>query len=270
MDVLANAPLAPLGPEEQQRLAELVHAGHAAWSAFHGRFAEQQQNLRRQDPGLASWEDLAGFLRQFADARSVEGFRTPRFEAVDDRVEPADAPADALAFDECLFALGDDGGMPATGHGGEQTRPLGMNLDVVAEALRRHGFLGSPGCAAHLRWPSAVPLPATPPFGVLAFLRQTPRTRESGWEEHGCRLWVYLVAEDAEPIPVEGDDKAQLLRGVFAAGVGIKPATPSSLDERLRRAEAEVPSRLRPPSDRQREANLRHAVGPLFAAITEP
>jgi hypothetical protein len=268
--VLAHRPLAPLGREDQEQIALLVRAGFDAWSAFHGRFAEQQRSLRRQDPGLATWEDLDHFLRQFAGARPAEGFQAQRFELVGEDVEPVESPIGVLTLaDGRPYACGDHGGSPVVGPDEAVARPLGLNLAPVAEALRRHAFPRLPSGAAHLRWPAGVPVPSSSPFGVLAFLRQTVQTRTAGWVEHGTALWVYLLAGDADPILVQGEPKGQLLRGLFASTIRLKPAMPAELIARLRHHEVEIAQALRPPDDRERNLGLRHAVCPLFAAVVE-
>ncbi len=271
MEILAKRALAPLGADEQDQMAKLVRAGYEAWTSFHGRFAEQQRNLRRQDPGLASWSDLGDFLREFAGARPAEGFQTRRFAEVDGRAEPLEDQANGMILDDGSPRLcGDNDGAPVTGCNGAEAGSLGMNIPAVAEALRRLALSSAPAGAARLRWPSDQPPPVPTPFGVLVLLRQTLRKRVTTWDEHGCSLWVCLVAEDEAPVHLQGDAKARLLRSLFASGTRFRPAPASHLIERLRGAEAELVASLRPPGVREREADLRHAVSPLFAAVVEP
>jgi hypothetical protein len=167
------------------------------------------------------------------------------------------------------YACGDHAGSPVLGPDEAVARPLGLNLPPVAEALRRHAFPRLPSGAAHLRWPAGVPAPSSSPFGVLALLRQTIQTRAAAWVEHGTALWLYLLAGDGEPILVQGEPKGQLLRGLFASTIRLKPATPGDLIDRLRHHEVEIAQALRPPDDRERDLGLRHAVCPLFAAVVE-
>jgi hypothetical protein len=270
LNVVGKRPLAPLGREDQEQIASLVHAGFAAWDTFHRRFAEQQRSIRRQDPGLASWEDLDLFLRQFAGARPAEGFQAQRFEMIGENIEPVESPFVALTLaDGRPYACGDHGGSPVVGPDETVAQPLGLNLPAVAETLRRHAFPRLPSGAAFLRWPAEVPAPSNSPFGVLAFLRQTILTRAATWGEHGCSLWVYLVAGAAEPVLVHGAPKRQLLRGLFASTIRVKAASAGDLTERLRRYEEEIARVLRPPDDRERDLGLRHGVCPLFAAIVD-
>lgn len=270
MGVMASRALAPLGADEEEQIAKLVRAGYDAWTSFHGRFAEQQKNLRRQDPGLASWGDLGGFLREFASARRAEGFQTRRFVEIDGEIEPREDEAGVLILaDGSPLLCGDNDGTPVTGPNGLEAGSLGMNLPAVAEALRRSAFPTSPTGSARLRWPSDHPAPTTPPFGVLALLRQTLRRGATAWEERGCSLWIYLVAGGEEPIRLQDAEKVRLIRGLFASTTRFRSASEGPLIERLRDAEAKLIVSLRPPDERDREAGLRHAVSPLFAAIVE-
>jgi superfamily II DNA or RNA helicase len=270
LGVLANQPLAPLGHEDQEQIAALVRAGYEAWAAFHVRFAEQQRILRRQDPGLATWDDLDQFLRQFAGASPAEGFRAQRFEVVGDCIEPVEDPVSVLVLtDGQPYACGDGGGAPVVGPAGVAARSLGLNLAPIAETLRRNAFPRLPSGAAHLRWSVGESAPASLPFGVLAFLRQTFLSRGSSWVERGSTLWVYLITADADPLLVLGEAKARLLRSLFSASVRLRPASSAPLIEKLLRSEAELAFSMRPPDDRERALNLRHAVSPIFAAIVE-
>ena len=268
--VLAASAMAPLGRADQEQIANLVRAGYDAWDAFHRRFSERQQGLRAQDPGLASWGDLVGFLREFAGARPAEGYRAQRFQVVEGELLPVEEAVGVLRLgDGKACAYGDDGGATVLGPDGVAAERLGLNIEGVAEALRRHAFPRQPAGPAHLRWTAGQAPPTPTPFGVLAFLKQSVRLRGSGWVEHGCSLAVSLVAAGGEVITTEGEAKSRLLRGLFAATIRQKPTTRPLLIEVIRRAEESVAEFLRPPVERERELDLRHAVIPLFAAIVD-
>jgi superfamily II DNA or RNA helicase len=269
-DVLINAPLAPLGADDQEQLAGMVQAGFQAWNRFHERFAEEQRRIRQQDPGLAGWGDLADFLREHVRAENAGGFTALGFAWNAGRIDPVEDQAVVLRLpDGSHLACGDYAGAPVTGPGGAAVRQSGLNLRPVAEVLRDLAFPIAPTGAAHLRWPADVVLPqnAVRPFGVLVFLRQTVRSdAQAGWQEQGASLHCFLVGA-GEPLRVEGEEKARLLRGLRGASVRSRPEPAGGLQAALTEQEERLAQELRRPDDRELQTGVRHAVSPLLAAV---
>src|SRR5206468_3816217 len=77
--VLSEGPLSPLSDEERRRIAELVSEGFKQWERFHERFGRREREIRDLDPGLASWDDLAAFVRTQLSAEEVPGYTALRF-----------------------------------------------------------------------------------------------------------------------------------------------------------------------------------------------
>lgn len=90
--VLIQAAAGPLSGPDQDAIARMVQEGFGTWRAFHDRFAERQRQIRRQDPGLATWEDVARFLAEYGNVETREDFRALRFTRSGDRVDPIEQP----------------------------------------------------------------------------------------------------------------------------------------------------------------------------------
>ena len=271
LEVIARDPLGPINPEDQEAIGRLVQEGFKTWKEFHGRFAEQQKLIKELNPGLAEWDDLAAFLQQVADAKTVEGFQAQRFIEQADEVTPVEESALVLSLgDSSLFVTGDVAGASVVGPDGQVARPLGLNVPEVAQILRRLAFPDKPSGAAFLRWPRESPLPAIPflwPIGVLVFLRQTvaPDPR-GGYGEKALVLHCHLVPPEGEPLILEGDSKRQLLRGLFHAPIPrVLPETAPLLLSNLLTWEKQLQETWQRPTSEEWEVGIRHAVLPLFA-----
>jgi hypothetical protein len=271
-DVLIHAPLGPITGEDQAQIARMVQEGFRSWNEFHKRFAQQQQLIRQQEPGLATWHDLAEFLRDHARATTAQGFKAQSFIWKAGQVEAVEDDAVVLELpDGGCYACGDHGGAPVIGTGGVAARPLGLNAKPVAEVVRKLAFPQAPAGAAHLRWPQdSAPLPGdiNVPFGVLVFLRQTVRADpHAGWTEQTNSLHCYLVRAGQDVIPVQGEAKGWLLRGLLKATVRNKPEPPGPLFVSMQDQEERLTQELRRPQEYEMQQGIRHAVTPLFAAL---
>src|SRR5206468_632529 len=61
-DLLMNEPLAPFTVHDQEQIARIVQHGFTRWRDFDRRYGEQQKQIKLQNPGLATWTDLAQFM----------------------------------------------------------------------------------------------------------------------------------------------------------------------------------------------------------------
>jgi hypothetical protein len=71
-------------------------------------------------------------------------------------------------------------------------------------------------------------------------------------------------------VPVEGEDKGELVRGLVDSTVRVRPEggdVPEALIASLRDTERQVANQLRRPTDTDVADGLRHAVTPLLAAL---
>ena len=274
-DVLIEGSATPLRPDEQNKIAEMVESGFRAWREFHQRYAGRQAEIRAEDPGLASWEDMNLFLQEHGAAAKQEGFTASRFRIVEGAVTAHDDPVEVLRLRDGLsYMLGDGDGAPVAGPNGEKVNRLGLNVSIVTELLRKFALPEMPTGAAHLRWPvgvSAEGLFTGKPVAVLALLRQTFKTdQRTGWTEQGSTLCCFIVGAEGEARLVEGAQKQILLHALTAGVVRIKPDDDNSLSGRLKDTEAQLCNSLRRPTETELREGIRHSVAPLFAAILTP
>ncbi len=271
-DVLVQESFGPIRPADQEQIGRMVQEGFQAWRDFHERFAEQQKQIRLQDPGLAGWNDVEGFLRAYSDAQPLVGFNAQRFLEKEGQVESVEDAVTVLTLgDGQHYLCGDTGGAPVFGPNGSTVRQLGLNLKPVADRLRSCAFPGSAAGAACLRWPPHFPTPRAPgkhPFGVLVFLRQTVKADQRvGYVEHASSLHCYVLPADAPRLELLAQEKAALFQGLFeAAYLRVKPDA-GGLFAELARQESDLANELRRPTEPEWRSGMRHAVTPLFAGV---
>jgi len=255
---------------DQDRLATLIREGFTMWRTFHERYSNEQRRIKELDPGLAVWADVDIFLRDYAEARTVEGFSAQRFAFQEGRVESTLEPARVITFDgTTFFACGDYSGAPVFGPEGQQAHSLGLNSVPVTQALRRLAFPIEPVGAAHLRWPvsRALPQDVSFPFGVLVFLKQTLRSEQGSWTEISNSLHCYVLPRNEQALLIESDTRAALLRGLFGSTVRTRPDDDRLFAQHLLDEEATLIDGLRRLAPDDAERRIRHAVTPIFAAI---
>jgi hypothetical protein len=115
-----------------------------------------------------------------------------------------------------------------------------------------------------------MPIELPAPFGVLVLLRQTLQSQQGNWAELMTALHCSAIPRDGDPVPVDGQLRAALLRGLFAATIRAKPEEDSVLLDRLVIEEAAKTATLRRIEETDHARQVRHAVLPLFAAVVGP
>lgn len=270
-EIILNAPEAPFDQRDEYSLSKMIQEGFNAWKDFHDRYGEQQQTIESQDPGLLTWEDVAFFFETLGGAQRVPGFRKHRFERQGDRVERVEEEVTVLRLgDGSNLVCGDIGEALVFGPDDTPTARLGLNLPQAADLLRKYAFPAQPCGPAHLRWPAGISKPTSLgrlPTGVLVLLRQSYRDdRHGGWTESEASLKCFVVGADATTT-VEGDEAGQLLRGLLRAVVKKAPDLDEALVKAMAEAEESLVNELRPPTEAEFKAQIRHAVVPLLAAI---
>jgi hypothetical protein len=153
---------------------------------------------------------------------------------------------------------------------GSITPKIGLNSYFVTEHLRKFAFPSSPTGAAFIRWPTGEPLPKpmlAPPFGVLAFSRQTLQPdRSGGWVERRTSLHVFVTVGNSVT-ELHGKEKRRLIRGFLRATIRKSSDLGDDVPASLQGNERDLISRLRRPNDSEMAAQVRHAVTPLLAAV---
>jgi hypothetical protein len=117
---------------EQAQIAKIVQEGFNRWNEFHQRFADRQNEIRQQDPGLAEWKDVEKFLVQYGNASVLSGYNAQKFRLT------------VLSIAERAYVCGNSGGSPVFGPDGQSVSQLGLNLGVVCNLLRRFGIAENP------------------------------------------------------------------------------------------------------------------------------
>jgi superfamily II DNA or RNA helicase len=269
-EVLIEEAVSPLTPEDQDRIAHMVEAGFNAWREFHERFSQRRREIRSQEPGLASWEDVSHFLSDYTAAQPVDGFTASRFLIADGRIEAQDEQIRVLHLEGQNYFLGDYDGAVISAPEGKDITQLGLNVPAVTETLRKHALLAIPTGAGHLRWPQEIPFPDWLPSegaGILVFLRQTLRSDQRiGWSEQATSLHCYTVNPDGSTTSLQPDQKATLFGAIFKSVVRTKPDARAALLTALAEAEARLTQELRRPDESEIREGVRYAVTPLFAA----
>jgi hypothetical protein len=241
-EVLIEEAVSPLTPQDQDRIAHMVEAGFNAWREFHERFSQRRREIRSQEPGLASWEDVSHFLSDYTAAQPVDGFTASRFLIADGRIESQDEQIRVFHLEGQNYFLGDHDGAVISGREGKDIAQLGLNVPAVTETLRKMALPATPTGAAHLRWPQDIPSPdwlPTDGAGILVFLRQTLRSDQRiGWAEQASSLHCYAVSAHGSATALQPEQKALLFRAIFKSVVRTKPDERTALLAAL--AEAEV------------------------------
>jgi superfamily II DNA or RNA helicase len=269
--IMVNAFGAPLSGTDRDRLADMVQQGFQKWREFHAKYGQQQSTMRQQDPGLATWDDVAYFLEELAGAKPLSGYKRQRFARDGNQVKPVEEEAAVVSLgDGEAYVCAEYGEFLVYAPGGEITPKLGLNTEPVAEAMRRFAFPQQPVGAAYLRWPSGQPRPTgvlSDLFGVLFLARQTLQMgRTGGWVERRTTLHAFVTTADGLS-ELTGKEKGLLLRGLFRSVIRKSPEPAETILTTLGTAEVELTEKLRRPTEDELTAQVRHAVTPLFAAV---
>jgi superfamily II DNA or RNA helicase len=269
-DVLLNDPTTPFSAGDQVRLADLVQDGFWRWKRFHDQYGEQQNSIRQQDPGEATWSDVKRFMQDHAGSAVCDDHKVAKFRQDGEVVRRVEDAADVLAVGGRRYVCADYSESLVYDADGRLTPKLGLNLPVVCEALRKMAFPSQAAGASWLRWPSNVPKPKcinSLPFGVIAAVRITLKRDVNGqWSEVSSALRLYCVG-DGNKVEVARAEKGDLIRTLLDCTIRKTADPESSIPALLLEAEQETIKSLWKPTEQELPAGIRHAVLPLFAAV---
>jgi superfamily II DNA or RNA helicase len=273
INVLSNSPLAPLTPGDQETIAKVVQEGFSAWQDFDRRFAESQRQIRAQEPGLATWDDVARFLENAGKWANAEGFVKQKFTWVAGELEPVEESASVLKSpDGRFFTCGDQGGIPIYGPDDERADQLGLNLPEV-KALLSTAFAPQVTTGAfNVRWTTEIPsfMRGNDRIFVFVLLRQTVRTDQlNGWVEAGLSLHVDWTTHGSQPQALEGVELRQFLRDLQNSTPRVKAPQLDDLLPMLLETEKNLIQGLRRPSEEELSKGIRHAVWPIAAGVVD-
>lgn len=258
------------GGVDTEMIGRLVQDGFNKWKTFHDTYSSEQKKIQALNSGLAAWEDVYEFLCEYAGPRPVSGYSARRFLLKVGEVEGVRRDARVVTFDgNSFFACGDYAGSPVYGPGNSVAQQLGMNIPEVATSLRRIAFPERECGAAHIRWPKDADLAfrIQYPFGVLVVMKQALRMEQNTWFEGPMTLNCYVVDRAGTIIPVTGEDRAVLLRGIYRSTVRTRPYDDIELQRKISEAEARLSTDLRRITRQELDEGTRYAVFPLFAGV---
>jgi superfamily II DNA or RNA helicase len=271
-DIMAQAAVGPLSADDSNRIATLVEAGYKNWRSFHEKF-HAEHKLRVPDPGLASWDDLERFIRQYVKGKPVSGFSTLRFErrnrkqieSVLDEIPVFQLP------DGSLVCCADVGGRQILGPLAGSVRPAGLNTPLIATALRNAAFSEEPSGVAHIRWADQTPKPVGVPDGTVGMvgIARVAVRREggAGWVENRNELHLWMVPKNEAPSEILGERLGAVVRGILAASVRAKVDLDLELTAQMSAVEARLVDRYRVRTETDIDAGIRYAVFPLCAIV---
>lgn len=262
--VLVRDALGPLNDRDQAELARLVAEGYSRWERFDREFSTAQRQVRAVPAGEARWADLARFVREYLGATPVEGGTALRFRTEGDEVVEEPEQAAVLEIGGVLFASDDYGSMPVTVQG-RRAAQLGLNLDVVAVALRQQGWAAAAPGIAHVRLAEGVDgFAMSAPFGVLVYGRMNFSVEGNAYREVGTELRVFAVSAAGERSEIDGATKGALVRALLDAQMKREPdAAAPAIAAQLKAVDGDLEAVLKRPADR----STRHVVFPIAAAV---
>jgi len=270
-EIMAQAAVGPLSSHDCDRIAALVEAGYLNWRDFHDQF-HAEQTLRVPDPGLATWEDLGKFVRQYAKGKPVQGFSAFRLQRRDKKhIESVLDEIPVLQLpDGSLVCCADVGGLHIVSPDGISVEAGGLNVSAIAAALRNAAFPDEPTGVAHLRW-SADTKPTGMPNGSVGLVGvarvSVRRDSGSGWSEHKSELHLWLVPTTGTPAEVVGENLAHIVRGTLTASVRTKVDINLDLVACMSAVESGLVDQYRRRTESDVEAGIRYAVFPICAIV---
>jgi superfamily II DNA or RNA helicase len=267
-DVMVRRPLGPLDRSEISALSRLVTEGFRRWEVFHQQYSGTQRQIGALDPGRAGWSDLERFAVEQLGARRVEGYAVLRFRFQDTEVVEASEGATVLDIAGRHFACGDFGDMPVLGSGPGAATRLGLNVEPLVDALRAAGLPERATGAAYVRLVDRAGLPEATgtPFGLLIYGRQGVRNQGGTFVEHSLDLVVAVVEPGHDPVVLDGDRRAALLRNLLSSTLRREGVVEPGLVEALRAADTTLAQQLRRPGE---DRTMRYALFPLAAVVVD-
>jgi len=269
-EIMAQAAVGDLSSDDSNRIASLVEAGYVNWKSFHEKF-HAEHKLRIPDPGLASWDDLEKFIRQYVKGKPVQGFSTLRFERRNKRqIESVldEIPVFQLP-DGTLVCCGDVGGRQIVGPHAGSVRPAGLNTPLIAAALRDAAFSEEPTGVAHIRWtgPKPVGIP-NGTVGIVGIARIAVRREGgTGWIENKNEFHLWIVSKDDASAELLGERLGEAVRGILEASVRTKIDLDPELAALMSALESRLLDLYRQRTESDRDASIRYAVFPLCAIV---
>lgn len=271
-DLLIEDPVGPLNIDDSNRLSLIIESGFKSWKEFHENFAAHKNDIHAQEPGLATWQDILDFLKEYGASRQIKGFTRNKFTISNGNVNSFEEQIDVLQLnDNKLYYSGEYEGAIISNPEGQEAQPLGLNKEAVTTLLRKAVFPENPSGAAYLRWAKEYDsgwIAQQEPIGLLFFVKQIVKTEQSSrWVELSTSLLCYAVLAQDKVINIEGDKKDSLVRALTKAAIKMKPLDDNNFINTLSSIETSLIDELKRPPDEDIRYGIRYAITPVFAAI---
>jgi superfamily II DNA or RNA helicase len=254
-----------------QQIGRLVTEGFKSWNSFDEAYRKQAEQIRATEPGEAHWADVGHFLVKHggADDGAAATFGTFAFQ--DNEIVAVEETVPTLRMAGRTFACGDTGGLRAVASDGTDVHQLGLNIDAVQAALGLPFASARKSGLALLNRPGGLEFlgPDTEATVVFAFLRQRLEQERGVWAERGVTLHCYAVSKGAEPIELDGRQRAAVIRACQNVP-RIKDGGAVSVRTDIAPLEDSLFRTLKRPTDDQMAAGVRYAVWPLATLVLVP
>lgn len=252
-------------------IGRLVTEGFNSWSNFDQEYRQQADQIRAVNPGEARWSDVGAFLVKYAGADDGAEASFNSFQFQGDEIVSIDEQVPTINFKKYLYACGDTGGLLAVDSKGQHASALGLNLADVQEAIRNSfdperisglAFVKKPAKLAFLGVASEMSV-------LLVFVRQTLKQERGAWFERGTSLHMFIVNTHDDPVELNGQQRAELVRSLQMVS-RVKEPGDTSASAKLCEIEAELILALRKPSEKEISDGVRYAVWPVALVVMAP
>jgi superfamily II DNA or RNA helicase len=271
-EIFVGDPSGNVSEEDAEKLSTLVVAGFERWQQFDKRFSETQREIKQMNSGLAEWQDVGWFLKEYGGAEDESGISITRFRFDQNNVVvSSNEPAGVLRFrDGSLGYLGNLEGAPLDGPEAQKVTGIGLNETRVLEVIRQHALPVMPTGAANLRWGAdshtMIDLLGKD-AAVLAFVVQEIQFDIFGGSK--CisnELLVYGGAFGSDQIyAINGKDKKLLISALQKVAVKSRPTSSLDFDWITAREKALAELLFKPTLEKLKQ-KIRIAVWPILAA----
>ena len=271
-EIFVGDPSGNVSEEDAEKLSTLVVAGFERWQQFDKRFSETQREIKQMNSGLAEWQDVGWFLKEYGGAEDESGISITRFRFDQNNVVvSSNEPAGVLRFrDGSLGYLGNLEGAPLDGPEAQKVTGIGLNETRVLEVIRQHALPDMPTGAANLRWGAdshtMIDLLGKD-AAVLAFVVQEIQFDIFGGSK--CISNELLVYGgdfgSAQIYAINGKDKKLLISALQKVAVKSRPTSGLDFDW-ITAQEKALGEILFKPTPEQLKQKIRIAVWPILAA----
>jgi hypothetical protein len=269
-DLMGDGAPTPFGVKEQNEIGRLVSEGYQSWSNFNDAYREQADEIRRIEPGQATWPDLANFLLKTGSAETANNVTVTKFEFSGGEVDAIEEDLPALRIGSRVYVCGDTGGLPAETERNERASALGLNIEDISVRLR-DAFLPerATGAGAVRRNKELDNLLSQSTVAIISLLRHSIRFEGGSSTEEGLSLKTYLVDILGQSTELSAADGAAVIRLLFQAQK-VRDVENNDITNTILETETTLVSLLRKPTQQQFSESIRHAVWPVASIWVHP